>query len=148
MILLFNYLELHYKLHIHKAQWGTLMTNICYGSDVWCWCFFFFILHWKVQRTCGENVTANNTYFVNQNYPRSVNSPGSCQLVIYKCTPDICQLRWVKWTVLVITSYFHYTDIPIWYISSLTIQWLREKKKGWQVTKTIWCTWLAFEDDH
>ncbi|CAG0917003.1 unnamed protein product [Notodromas monacha] len=43
--------------------------------------------------TCGQNSSANCTYFVNQGYPGTVTTPGSCQLAINKCGPDICQIR-------------------------------------------------------
>ncbi len=49
-----------------------------------------------VIKTCGQNSSANCTYFVNQGYPGSVTQPGSCQLAINKCAPDVCQLRSVQ----------------------------------------------------
>ncbi|KAF0303663.1 hypothetical protein FJT64_024384 [Amphibalanus amphitrite] len=44
-------------------------------------------------KTCGETTRLNNTYFVNENYPGSFDSTGSCQLTVQKLSNNICQLR-------------------------------------------------------
>lgn len=43
--------------------------------------------------TCGQSTIDNNTYFVNNNYPSSIDGTESCQVTVLKSNPDICQFR-------------------------------------------------------
>ncbi|OXA57396.1 uncharacterized protein LOC110845489 [Folsomia candida] len=47
-------------------------------------------------KTCGASTNQNGTYFTHNgltNPGGSFDGTGSCQLTVYKCSPDVCQLR-------------------------------------------------------
>ncbi|CAG7731389.1 unnamed protein product [Allacma fusca] len=44
-------------------------------------------------KSCGASTSQNCTYFTHNGYPTSFDGTGSCQLTVYKCAPDICQLK-------------------------------------------------------
>ncbi|CAG7731390.1 unnamed protein product [Allacma fusca] len=44
-------------------------------------------------KSCGASTNQNCTYFTHNGYPSSFDGSGSCQLTVYKCAPDICQLK-------------------------------------------------------
>ena len=46
-----------------------------------------------VSKSCGQSTHQNCTYFTHNGYPSSFDGSGSCQLTVYKCAPDICQLK-------------------------------------------------------
>ncbi|XP_020295651.1 deleted in malignant brain tumors 1 protein-like [Pseudomyrmex gracilis] len=43
--------------------------------------------------SCGGMIAANNTYFVNPNYPSNFDGMESCQVTLVKSHPDVCQYR-------------------------------------------------------
>ncbi|GAB6021617.1 hypothetical protein CHUAL_004202 [Chamberlinius hualienensis] len=45
------------------------------------------------QATCGETISKNNSYFVNLNYPSTINTSGNCIVTINRVGNNICQLR-------------------------------------------------------
>ncbi|XP_037079095.1 uncharacterized protein LOC119100086 [Pollicipes pollicipes] len=44
-------------------------------------------------KSCGDRISINNTYFVNEGYPGSYDATGSCQVTIDKVHDNICQFR-------------------------------------------------------
>ncbi|CAL8082881.1 unnamed protein product [Orchesella dallaii] len=44
-------------------------------------------------KSCGASTNQNCTYFTHNGYPSSYDGTGSCQLTVYKCSPDVCQIK-------------------------------------------------------
>ena len=47
----------------------------------------------SVTETCGAETSANNTYFVNPEYPAEGRAVRSCLLTVHKTAPDVTQIR-------------------------------------------------------
>ncbi|XP_033610133.1 uncharacterized protein LOC111871409 [Cryptotermes secundus] len=46
-----------------------------------------------IQKSCGASTHVNCTYFTNPNFPGAYTGSGRCNIAVYKCNSNICQLR-------------------------------------------------------
>jgi len=45
------------------------------------------------QKSCGDTITRNNSYYVNPDYPSQFNGSGNCIVTVNRIQQNICQLR-------------------------------------------------------